>query len=69
MVKTYDGINLLIINVQHLDPTSVPLGVEPFLFGVFYLAYDLATVWLRNLVVFIIKKIISHKHEKDQMMM
>ena len=69
VVKTYDGINLIVVTTQNLDPTSVPLGVEPFLFGVFYLVYDLATVWLRNLVIFIIKKLTNHRHEKDPMYM
>ena len=67
IVKTYDFINIAIINAQGLDPKAVPLGVEPLLFGVFYLVYDCALVWLRNLVIFIIKKIIGkkYKHEED----
>ena len=67
VVKTYDLINIIIINSQGLDPTSVPLGVEPLLFGVFYLAYDLALVWLKNLVVFIIKKLIP-QHQEEELM-
>ena len=58
VVKTYDGINALIIYTKQLDPNSVPLGVEPFLFGIFYIVYDLAIIWLRNLIIFIINKII-----------
>ena len=67
VVKTYDLINIIIINSQGLDPASVPLGVEPLLFGVFYLAYDLALVWLKNLVVFIIKKLIP-QHQEEELM-
>lgn len=67
VVKTYDGINMVVINAQGLDPTSVPLGVEPLLFGVFYIVYDLALVWLRNLVVFIIRKIANRKYEEELM--
>ncbi len=68
VVKTYDLINIIVINTQGLDPTSVPLGVEPLLFGVFYVVYDLIVVWLRNLVVFIIKKIINrNKYEEEYM--
>ena len=67
VVRTYDLINIIVIKAQNLDPTSVPLGVEPLLFGVFYLAYDLALVWLRNLIIFIIKKIINRKHENEYM--
>lgn len=67
VVKTYDLINIIIINVKNLDPTSVPLGVEPLLFGVIYTVYELALVWLRNLVVFIIRKIAYRKYEKEIM--
>ena len=59
VVKTYDLINALIIESKQLDPTSVPLGVEPLLFGVFYTAIELAVVWLRNLVIFLTKKIVK----------
>lgn len=68
VVRTYDLINIIIINSRGLDPTSVPLGVEPLLFGVIYVVYDLIVVWLRNLIVFIIKKIIyRNKHEEEYM--
>lgn len=68
VVKTYDGINALIIYTKQLDPNSVPLGVEPFLFGIFYIVYDLAIIWLRNLIIFIINKIIyRHKHKEEIM--
>lgn len=68
VVKTYDGINALIIYAKQLDPNSVPLGVEPFLFGIFYIVYDLAIIWLRNLIIFIINKIIyRHKHKEEIM--
>lgn len=67
VVKTYDLINMWIIAAQNLDPTSVPLGVEPLLFGVFYTVYDLAFVWLKNLVVFIIRKIANRKYKEELM--
>lgn len=57
VVKTYDGINLLIISIKNLDPSDVPLGVEPLLFGVIYTLYELAIIGLINLIRFIIKKI------------
>ncbi len=66
VVKTYDFINITIINAKGLDPKTVPLGVEPLLFGVFYIAYDLAIVWLKNLVIFIIKKIIGDKNKHEE---
>ena len=58
---------MMIIAIQGLDPTSVPLGVEPLLFGAIYIVYDLAIVWLRNLVIFIIQKIINRKYEQEIM--
>ena len=67
VVKTYDLINIIIINAQGLEPTSVPLGVEPLLFGVIYVAYEVALVWLRNLVVFIINKL-TKKQETEELM-
>ena len=69
VVKTYDLINLIVVTTKNLDPTSVPLGVEPFLFGVFYIVYELALVWLRNLVIFIIQKIRKNRHEKEDIYM
>ena len=68
VVKTYDGINALIIYTKQLDPNSVPLGVEPFLFGIFYIVYDLAIIWLRNLIIFIINKIIYRYKHKEEIM-
>ena len=36
---TYNGLNILIINIGNLEPTEIPLKGEPILFGLFYLAY------------------------------
>ena len=68
VVKTYDGLNMMIIEIQGLDPASVPLGVEPLLFGIIYLVYDLALVWLRNLIIFVIQKIRNRKYEHQEIM-
>lgn len=67
VVKTYDGINMLIISAQQLDPKSVPLGVEPLLFGVFYAAYDVALVWFRNLIIFLANKIRNGNYDDEIM--
>lgn len=47
----YTGLNLLIITLTHAPADSVPLGVEPILFGLFYLLCDTALVALKNLRV------------------
>ena len=47
----YNGLNLLIISITGAPGDSVPLGVEPILFGVFYLLCDTALVALKNLIV------------------
>lgn len=54
VVYTYDGINMLINSTQGNSPETVALGVEPFLFGLFYLVYDLAVIWFKNLVVWLV---------------
>jgi len=44
----YTGLNQLIIALTHAPADSVPLGVEPILFGVFYLLCDMALVAGKN---------------------
>lgn len=45
----YTGLNQLIIALTHAPADSVPLGVEPILFGLFYLLCDTALVALKDL--------------------
>ncbi len=58
VVYTYEGINALIIqlNPSKYASDSVPLGVEPLLYGLFYLAYDMIFIWAKNLIVYLFKK-------------
>ena len=63
VVYTYEGLNILINSAQGNDPEAVPLGVEPFLFGVFYLVYDLALIWIKNLIVWLVGKAKSKRIE------
>lgn len=44
----YTGLNQLIIALTHAPANSVPLGVEPILFGIFYLLCDTALVAGKN---------------------
>lgn len=56
VVYTYNGINELIIRADGLPESTVVLGVEPFLYGLIYLVYDLAFIWIKNLVVYLVKR-------------
>ncbi len=47
--ETYNVINLILINGGSLPEDSVALGVEPILFGLFYLVFDLILIQLRVL--------------------
>lgn len=55
----YTTINSIIINIKHLPSNSVPLTVEPLLFGLFYLIIDMICVVIKNLIIKIYKKIIN----------
>lgn len=51
----YNVINLAIVRIAGLTDT-VPLGVEPILFGVFYLCCDMLLIQGKNLLVDIVKR-------------
>ena len=51
VVYTYHIINVVAINVWHLPETSVVLGAEPILFGVFCLVYDMLFLQIKKLLV------------------
>ena len=55
----YSGINLVIVGIIGNSDT-VPLGVEPVLYGVFCMGFDLLFVGCKNLL----KQIISDAREK-----
>ena len=50
----YSGINLILVKIIG-NADTVPLGVEPVLYGVFYMGFDLLFVGCKNLL----KQIIS----------
>lgn len=54
--STYDLINKAAIKIYDLPKEHVALGVEPFLFGVFCLIYDLCFIWTKNLIVYLVKR-------------
>lgn len=45
----YTGLNRAIIAITNAPADSVPLGVEPILFGLIYLAFDLLLIKMKHL--------------------
>ena len=66
VVYTYEGINVLINSAQGNPDDHVALGVEPFLFGLLYLLYDLAVIWIKNLIVYLARKVKNNKAVKTE---
>lgn len=56
VIMTYQLINIWVIKANELPLDSVPLGVEPLLFGVFYLFYDMIFITVKNVIVGAVKK-------------
>ena len=46
----YFAVNITVIALLGLPSDAVPLGVEPILFGIFYMLLDMAFVGCRNIV-------------------
>ena len=44
----YNAINGLVISLGGMEATSVPVGVEPILFGLLYLGFDLLLITLKH---------------------
>jgi uncharacterized membrane protein len=58
----YTGVNE-ICNLIAGTTTTIHVGVEPLLFGVFTVIVDMAFIGLKDLVVYVIKRIKNHKME------
>ena len=58
----YNIMNRLIIAVGHLPGDALPLGVEPILFGLFYLGVDLLLISMKHMF----QKIISDAADKTK---
>ena len=44
----YNVLNALIISLGGLESTAVPLGVEPILFGLLYMGFDMLLITLKH---------------------
>lgn len=50
VIAIYNVLNIVVIAIFHLPQNSVPVGVEPILFGIFYVLCDSLLIWLKHLV-------------------
>ncbi len=48
---TYSVLNRALIELTHAPADSIPLGVEPILFGLFYLGFDLLLIKMKHLAL------------------
>lgn len=54
VIKTYEVINTIIAgNAAEAD--SVPIGVEPLLFGLLYMAFDMLLIFMKNTLIKILR--------------
>ena len=51
VVTSYQFVKTLIVTVTEAPEGTVPLGVEPILFGLFYLAFDMLFLFMKNTVI------------------
>ena len=54
VIKTYEVINTIIAG-DVSEAGSVPVGVEPFLFGILYMAFDMLLILMKNTFIKILK--------------
>jgi len=59
----YNVINLMAANISG-QPDKVFLGVEPILFGLFYLGFDLLFIEIKHFIISVMEK--SRKHAKSR---
>ena len=50
-VLVYELINNILVIMMRLPEGSVPLGVEPICFGLFYTGLDFIGLWIRNSIL------------------
>lgn len=54
VIRTYEVINTIIAGDVR-EAGSVPVGVEPFLFGILYMAFDMLLILMKNTFIKILK--------------
>ena len=48
VVWTYQTVNTVIVSITDAKDGTVPLGVEPIMFGLFYLGFDMLFIAMKN---------------------
>ena len=61
----YQGINTVLTSISG-QPDSVPLGVEPILFGLFYMGFDLLFVGMKHLALRILRDARASVKEREE---
>ncbi|HHX80318.1 MAG TPA: hypothetical protein GX692_04550 [Acholeplasmataceae bacterium] len=56
VAQIYIQINIIAIKVKDLPKGTITLGVEPLLYGLFFLLVDMFFISIKNLIVMIIKR-------------
>lgn len=51
IVQTYEVVNTLITGQSAATANSIPVPVEPILFGLLYMGYDMLFIFIKNMVV------------------
>ena len=52
IMQTYDFLNqIILINTGQAESNAIPIGVEPLLFGLFYMGYDMLFIGIKNTFV------------------
>jgi hypothetical protein len=54
--QIYVFINHLIVSIKNLPANTITLGVEPLLYGLFFLIVDMFFVSIKNFIVFLVKR-------------
>ncbi|HEY8396126.1 MAG TPA: hypothetical protein VIK96_05035 [Bacilli bacterium] len=57
--QIYAWINYLIVKAKSMPENSIFLGVEPLLYGLFFLIVDMFFISIKNLIVFLFRKRIN----------
>lgn len=55
VVGIYTGINMALVWIRKDPPGSIPLGVEPILFGIFYVLCDALLIALKHFLAGLLK--------------
>jgi len=60
---SYNYLNIGIISLFNLDPTSVPIGTEPILYGLFFYGFDFIFLSVKHYIMNIKNKKNDQKNE------